>query len=726
MKRRFPILFKVIILGIGVSILTAGTALTVSYFNQKNRAEETLINNIDNTLDEAESLFMDKTSTDAAQRIDYINVVRKYIEDTYNTLSDDDKTTLDDYPSFKEYAEHYQDLYPWIYAKGIGEGLGLGLSKDMAEFRYGYSALLNLLVNFQISSGSKSVFLSYNITENNNKTMVFLIDSRSEKLVDQYTEYYHIPGSFYNIKSTDYVVDKEHERHSAFLLDKYYTRFIDIYDYETNPELPTLIASLYVEYDLSIIEKQTLDVFKIELLVLGLTSLALIAIYTVFAYLGFVRNINKLSKVSSEIEQRLINKNMNEIVDIPVKSNDEIKVLAESLTEMEKAIINYVDIINKEAKEKERTNAELLVASKIQLDSLPPEKFDDDKTSVRAFIKTAKEVGGDFYDYFYLDDNRLVVLISDVSGKGIPASLFMMKGKELIKSALQSYKSLPEAINSVNNMLVKNNKELLFITSFIGVIDFKNNEIRYINAGQEKPYIISGNNLIKLDGESNVALGIVDDFSFAMESKSFNKGDYIFMFTDGLNESINDKEEEFGYSRIEEILKETSADSLDEIIHKINAKHEEFTKTKEQFDDVTMLFVKFQNNTLNLHYEKKDFEIISEIVDRFNDSFSGLSNDTKSKAGIIIDEIVNNFISYEKREDLKIDVSFKVDSNGLTIEFKTNGEDYNPFINHKEKYLEGFHSEIEEGGFGLSIIKDLAKSYSYKYEDNHSIIVIGV
>lgn len=724
MKRRFPILLKVIILGIGVSIITAGTALTVSYFNQKNRAEETLINNIDNTLDEAQSIFMDQTSTESAQRIEYINVVRKYIEDIFSALPDDQKTSLSDYPSFKEYAEHYKELYPWIYELGIG----LGLSKDMAEFRYAYSALLNLLVNFQISSGSKSVFLSYNILDNslgsNLQTMVFLIDSRGEKLSDQYDEYYHIPGSFYDIKSTDYIVDKEHERHSAFLLDKYYTRFIDIYDYETDPNNPTLISSLYIEYDLNIIQQQTLEVFKIELLVLGLTSLALIAIYTAFAYLSFVRNINKLSKVSSEIEQRLINKNMNEVVDIPVKSNDEIQVLAESLTEMEKAIINYVDIINKEAKEKERTNAELSVASKIQLDSLPSEKFDDSNVSVRAFIKTAKEVGGDFYDYFYLDENRLVVLISDVSGKGIPASLFMMKGKELIKSALQSYKSFGQAINSVNNMLVKNNKELLFITSFIGVIDFKNNEIRYINAGQEKPYIISDDKLVKLDGESNVALGIVNDYNFIEESKPFNKGDYIFMFTDGLNESINDKEEEFGYSRIEEILTETSGNSLDDIISEINAKHEAFTKAKEQFDDVTMLFAKLQNNTLNLHYDKKDFEIISEITDSFNDYFKGLPNDTKSKAGIIIDEIVNNFISYEKREDLKIDISFKVDSSGLTIEFKTNGADYNPFANHKVKYLEKFHSEIEEGGLGLSIIKDLSKSYSYKYEDNHSIIAV--
>lgn len=173
-------------------------------------------------------------------------------------------------------------------------------------------------------------------------------------------------------------------------------------------------------------------------------------------------------------------------------------------------------------------------------------------------------------------------------------------------------------------------------------------------------------------------------------------------------------------------MNESSNCSLDEIINKINAKHESFTKTKEQFDDVTLLFMKSTNNGLHLHFEKKEFEIISEIVDKFNESFKDLSTDTKSKAGIIIDEIVNNYISYETRDDLKIDVSFRLEGSELTIEFKTNGNDYNPFINHRGKYLEKFHTEIEEGGFGLSIIKDLASSYSYKYIDNHSIITIVI
>ena len=317
-----------------------------------------------------------------------------------------------------------------------------------------------------------------------------------------------------------------------------------------------------------------------------------------------------------------------------------------------------------------------------------------------------------------------MVLVSDVSGKGIPASLFMMKGKELIKSALLSDNSLAATVNSVNNSLARNNKELLFITSFIGVIDLKKKEIRYVNAGHEKPYIVSKSGVIKLDGESNVMLGVEEGFNFKEESHKFNKGDYLFMFTDGLNESINHTNEEFGYSRIEESLEGTSELPLDELLKKINDKLDEFTKGNEQFDDVTILVVKNRDGELKLHYEKKEYEIIPEIVDKFEETFSFLKVDTKSAVGIIIDEIVNNYISYEEREDLVIDVHFFIRNKELILQISSNGGDYDPFANNQEKYLEEFSLDLPEGGFGVSIVKDLSKSQKYEYKNGRSIIEI--
>ena len=714
MKQKFPILAKVIILGIGVSILTAGTAIVLSYVNQKKRSEETLINNIDNSLDEASYAF-----SMGKEYVDYMSdlkAVRNYIENIYDT--DTDKKVEDDFPTFEEFANYYKDKYPWIYPNSSG----IGLSKDMAVFKASYYRITSLLTSCQLSSGTRAAFFAYTDKDNN---LVMLSDSRLTSTDATVTSYYHVPGSFYKIKNSDYVIDDAHKRYRGYILSGYLTRFVDIVDNETLPNgqlEANRVATLFIEYDLGAIENESISILKTELLVLGFSSITLVIIYALFSYLLFVKNINKLSKASGEIRQKLIDKNMNEVVDVRIKSNDEIKVLAISFEEMEREIINYVDIIRKETLEKEKINAELGVASKIQIDSLPENRFDDNNISLRSYIKPAKEVGGDFYDYFYLDDHRLALIISDVSGKGVPASLFMMKGKELIKSTLTSYKTLSDAIKHANNAITRNNKELLFITSFIGVIDFEKNEIKYINAGHEKPYIVSNGKVIKLDGEANVVLGVEDDYSFIEEFHPFKKGDYIFMYTDGLNESINHSFEEFSYQRIEENLTNTYGASLDDIIEKINHSLEEFVDKEEQFDDVTMMIVLNKDNKLSLHYEKKDYEVITDIVDRFENAFSSLNTNIKASVGIIIDELVNNLISYEEREDLVIDVEFALTKDELEIIITSNGNDYNPFANHKEKYLEEYHSEIKEGGFGLSIVKDLTKSYSYDYKNGHSII----
>ena len=718
MKRRFPILLKVIILGIGVSILTAGAAITVSYFNQKNQAEKNIVDNIDNTLDGVDDIFTDAEGQYTISYVKYLTDVKKYVKNIYD--NDTEKPTPDQFDSFEAFANDYKARYRWLY--NVDPRFGI-LQPGESEFKIEYFSILNLLNNFQMSSAGKSVFLAYRDTDNR---MIFLADSRMDNAERKPNDYYHVPGFYYQIDQNDYFDDRYHQAHRGYILSGYLTRFTDIYTLPDEYGNRELIASLFIQYSFDSAAAETRDVLLKELLILGLSSLVLIAIYTVFSYLLFVKNVNKLSNASERIRQNVIDNNLNNVSEINIKSNDEMKVLAESMTEMERAIINYADIIKQEAREKERTNAELAVASKIQLDSLPESVFEDQNTSLRTYIKTAKEVGGDFYDYFYLDENRMVVLISDVSGKGIPASLFMMKGKELIKSALQSYKSLVEAINSVNNMLVKNNKELLFITSFIGVIDFSKNEIRYVNAGQEKPYIVSNNEVIKLEGESNIVLGVEEGYSFKEESHKFNKGDYLFMFTDGLNESINDSNEEFGYQRVEDALANTSDLPLDEVINKVNSNLDEFAGCKEQFDDITIIVAKNRDNELKLHYEKKDYEVITDIVNRFNESYDYLSEGTKASVGIIIDEMVNNLISYEKREDLVIDVEFNLLKEGLRIRIISNGEDYNPFANHKEKYLEKFHSEIKEGGFGLSIVKDLTKSYKYEYKDGHSIIEVVV
>ncbi|MDY6276528.1 MAG: SpoIIE family protein phosphatase [Bacilli bacterium] len=713
MKRRIPILLKVILLGIVVSILTSGTALVVSHFHQKKQVEKNYLDNINHTLDAVDEVFTNNDSTNTDAYVDAFDYSKQYIKKIYD--EDPEKRQQGENESFAEYAKYYAELYPWLYPHDPHFGF---LTKPEADLKAAYYTITNLLNNFQMSSDTISVF-AYYIDDNNR--MVFLADTRMDDSERKENDYFHIPGTYYQLSEGDISTS---EKHPILVLSGYQTRYTAVYSRdEVNPEL---IAYVSIQYSLDKVHQETVNILKNELLIMGLSSLVLIAIYTLFSYLLFVRNINKLSKASSDIRERLVNKKMKDVVDIEVKSHDEMRDLADSFNEMERAIINYVDIIHKEAKEKERTNAELNVASKIQLDSLPNRTFDDSQTSIRAYIKPAKEVGGDFYDYFYLDDHRLALIVADVSGKGIPASLFMMKGKELIKSAVQSSKSLVDAISSVNKILAKNNNELLFITSFIGVIDFKKNKINYVNAGHEKPYLVSNNKVIKLDGVSNVVLGVEENHVYQEESHEFKEGDYLLMFTDGLNESINKNNEEFGYARIEEALKDSSALPLDEVINRINTSFDSFTNSKDQFDDVTMLLVKSCSNELKLNYKNSDYHIITDAVDKFNEKFSFLSEKTKASVGVIIDEILNNFLSYEKKDDLEINVEFSLVKDGLQVVLSNNGSDFNPFKNHQDKHLDKFDHEIEPGGFGLTIVKDLSKSYSYEYKNSHPTITVVV
>ena len=713
MKRRFPIILKVILLGIVVSILTSGTALVVSHFNQKKQVEKNYLDNINHTLDAVDEVFTNKDSSYTDTYVDALDFSKQYIKNIYD--ADSEKRQQGENESFDEYAKYYAELYPWLYPHDPHFGF---LTKPEADLKVAYYTITNLLNDFQMSSDTISVF-AYYIDENNR--MVFLADTRMDDSERKENEYFHIPGTYYQLNEGDISTS---EKHPILVLSGYHTRYTAIYSRDEVD--PHLIAYISIQYSLDNVHQETLNIFKSELLIMGLSSLVLIAIYTLFSYLLFVRNINKLSRASSDIRQRLVDKKMNGVVDIKVKSHDEMRDLADSFNEMEKAIINYVDIIHQEAMEKERTNAELNVASKIQLDSLPNRMFDDSQTSIRAYIKPAKEVGGDFYDYFYLDDHRLALIVADVSGKGIPASLFMMKGKELIKSAVQSYKNLVDAISSVNKILAKNNNELLFITSFIGIVDFKKNKINYVNAGHEKPYLISNNKVIKLDGASNVVLGVEENHIFVEESHEFKEGDYLLMFTDGLNESINKNNEEFGYARIEEALKDSSELPLDEVLNRINASFDSFTNSKDQFDDVTMLLVKSCSAELELHYKNSDYNIITDVVDQFNEKFSFLNEKTKASVGIILDEILNNYISYEKKDGLEINVEFSLVKEGLQVVLSNNGSDYNPFKKHKEKFLDEFNHEIEPGGFGLTIVKDLCKSYSYEYKKGYPTITVVV
>lgn len=699
---KFSIKLKIVALGAVLSLVVTSAAVVFGNFEYRRRGENSVINTIDNWFDNIDDdLTEDPTNN---KYLSAISVGVDYIIQQYTENPEEPSADL----SLEETKNFYKTIYTWCYAI---EGFGMyPMSEEEREFRANYEEYTYLLVDTKSATKGLTAYTA------------FVYDNKLFYLADEFSYLkiispeMHFPGERINNFNGEFV------QKGNYLNCNFDGKMNRVYPVKHNGET---LAYIFVEYDFNEVKEDTNSLVRMEAIVLSIASLVMIVAYALGAHLWFLKNVSKLNRLTSEFTNELSKGKEPKMIDPKIKTHDEIRELSNSFVALEQGIINYIDVIKKETKEKERTNAELSVATGIQLSALPSCVYDDEQATIRTFIKSAKEVGGDFYDYFYLDDNRLAIVISDVSGKGIPAALFMMKSKELIKSAMRSNKTIVEAAKEVNETLCRNNEEQLFVTSFLGVIDFKNKVINYVNAGHEKPYILSKGKVIKLDGNSNFVMGGVEGFEYVQESHAFNKGDMIFLFTDGLNESINKDEEEFSYSRIEETLKKSKDLSLDKTIDAMHDALVEFVGEEEQFDDVTMLLVKYREDELHLSYDRKDYDIIPDIVDRFNEAFGYLPNETKGSVGIIIDELVNNLVSYEKREDLKIKVDFKVIKNDLEVIVSSNGADYNPFASHKEKYAEGFDPEMKEGGFGLSLIKNFAKSYDYTYKkDNASVKIV--
>ena len=701
---KISIRFKIVALGALIATLATGASLLLSSQIYRTNGRNAIVESVDTWLDNVDNEYSNEDY--GVTNRSKIQSVHTYVNDIYTTSEPDPEP----FPSFAIRRLHYKNKYKWVYTI---DNMGMYYqTEEERNFRSLYKDLVYSLRDAKVASDASSVYLIY-FDETNNR-LLYLADEDS--YTANFTGEYHLPGSWVDTSLRPTEVD----RHYEFNFNGNLGKCIPI---GTEEDSTALSVFFVIEYNFSVIDAQADQMFRLELLTLSLTSLGLIIMFFILSHFLVTRNVTKLSKSASKFTESMKNNAELVVEDPNIRSKDEISDLSASFVALETEIIDYVDLVKTEAQDKERMNAELAVASKIQLEALPHSTYDDKNFKLRASIKTAKEVGGDFYDYFYLNDNQAVVTICDVSGKGIPAALFMMRGKELVKSNIKSGSSLKDAVYKANNDLIKNNDENLFITAFVCIIDLSKNEIMYVNAGHEKPYILSNGKVTKLDGTSNFVLGGEEDFPYQVEKHAFNRGDRIFLFTDGLNEAINDKEEEFSYSRIEKVLEDNVNSSQDEIIHNMSEALDQFVSTDEVFDDVTMLMVEYNQNKLHLTYQGNDVSMIENVVEQFENKFPFIDAKAKSEVGIIIDEIVNNIVSYSQVENLEFSVDFVVENNELSIVFEDNGVKFNP-LEKEEKYLEEYHDDIEIGGFGISLVKTLSRFIDYKYSKGHNILTI--
>ena len=358
----------------------------------------------------------------------------------------------------------------------------------------------------------------------------------------------------------------------------------------------------YVMADISMYDvMHTSQTFLITLVVLLVAlTVAFIVLFLTILRRKVIQPIDQLTQATGAFIQN----NEAELaagtatVNVPeIRTGDEVEELANSFRKMEEDMISYIRSFMKITAEKERIGAELNVATQIQADMLPrifpafPERQEFD---IYATMNPAKEVGGDFYDFFLVDDDHLAVVIADVSGKGVPAALFMVIAKTLIKNHAQNKEAPGEVFTNTNEQLCEGNDAGLFVTAWMGVLQISTGHFVYVNAGHNPPLLRrAGGSFEWLKSRPGFVLAGMEGVRYRENEMELAPGDVLYLYTDGVTEATDAHQQLFGEERLQTALNEQPMLPVGQMLSKIKGCIDTFVGEAEQFDDITMLGLEY-------------------------------------------------------------------------------------------------------------------------------------
>lgn len=332
------------------------------------------------------------------------------------------------------------------------------------------------------------------------------------------------------------------------------------------------------------------------LLLTGILVAITIVIAAVFLILiGFavIRPINRLSDAAIGYIRDPEHKESFDAIDL--KRSDEIGNLSNAMKQMERDLTIYINNLTEMTAEKERLGTELKVATKIQLDMLPTDFPDRKDLSLGAFVAPAKEVGGDFYDFFFPDRDHIALVMADVSGKGIPAALFMVIAKSVIRNITMVGGNPAEILSVVNSILCENNKSGFFVTVWLGIFTPSTGELLYANAGHEYPVFRRKDcDFALIESENCPPLAIDSSITYTCYMEVLEKGDSLFLYTDGVPEAKGADHTRYGTDRMLDVLNRNKDCEPDELIKALKADIDEFVGDTDQFDDITMMGLNYK------------------------------------------------------------------------------------------------------------------------------------
>ena len=468
--------------------------------------------------------------------------------------------------------------------------------------------------------------------------------------------------------------------------------------------------------------------------IIGIVVVGLLLMLMVFS--GIIsKQMEPLEELAYQAEA-IASGNMDEEIS-ESKRTDEIGQLTNSFRHMQKSIVQQMEELKQINEQKGRIEGELKIARDIQMSMVPkiyppyPERNDID---VFGQLTPAKEVGGDLFD-FYIRDEKLFFCIGDVSGKGIPASLYMMVTKALFRT-ISARESAPNRIvSNLNDVLSRDNDSNMFVTLFVGALDLPTGRLHYCNAGHDAPMLIGNTGAGMLPVDSNLPVGVMPDWTFSQQETLVDPNTSIFLYTDGLTEAENIDHNQFEMSRIIEIAKRLQHDGVfspTEILRQMTEAVHGFVGDADQSDDLTMLAIQYTKRQEDIVYQRsltlvndlKRVPRLNAFIDEVCEA-NGFDMATIMQLNLAIEEAVVNVMNYAYPAGSKGDITIETKSNGkeMTFIISDTGKPFDPTAKPEvDTTLSAEDRAI--GGLGIHLIRQIMDRINYERANGHNILTL--
>lgn len=490
----------------------------------------------------------------------------------------------------------------------------------------------------------------------------------------------------------------------------------------------------YVDVDLSMNEIKAMEqsfLTRLAAILLGLTLL-LASVLLLATHRIMVVPINRLAAAAGDfVGRREREDGPRGVLELPgLDTKDELGHLYRSIRQMEKDIYAYIDDLTAVTAEKERIGAELDVAKHIQGSMLPrifPPFPERPELDIYAAMTPAREVGGDFYDFFLIDGDHLAMVMADVSGKGVPAALFMVIAKTLLKNSAQAGLSPKAVLEKANGQLCENNEAGMFVTVWLGILEISTGRLTCANAGHEYPAIkrAEGDYELIKDKHGFVLAGM-EGARYKEYELRLDPGDRLFLYTDGVTEATNADNGLFGAGRLVSALNRSKGSSCEELLHRIKEELDAFAGGAPQFDDITMLALERKapgKDGMKKRRLRPSLEAMSEAIAfaELELKAAGASGKAIAQINVAVDEIFSNIARYSGATEATIGILVK--GGAAVLRFADNGRPYDP-TDRPDPDTSLPAEEREIGGLGIFMVKKTMDGMAYEYKDGLNILTL--